>query len=95
LLQLVKAEEQVDVIKKQATNQSTSHLQLIDRVAEVEKERDTLQIQVAELMQKGRDFDALKKQATSQQDEYMRLMDRYNALERRAEGRSEEVRKDT
>ena len=71
ILELLRAEEQLRTIRKQAAAQSTEYLRM------VEGQKD-LFAQIQKLQSETTDVETLKKQAKQQADEYMRLADRYN-----------------
>ncbi|KAG9291786.1 hypothetical protein G9A89_012071 [Geosiphon pyriformis] len=90
ILDLLAAEEKLEEIKKQTSNQSKEHRRAIDNEGKLQKEIETLNKSLEDEKKKARDFDVLKKQASQQSEEYMRLAERYNELEKKLENHNED-----
>jgi len=94
IIDQMKAEEQLEVLKKQATNQSVEYTRLNGSESELQKKLAELTQELENEKVKSRDFETLKKQAQGGQDEYMKLADKYNELENRASGAVGNQKKD-
>ncbi|KAI8058289.1 B-cell receptor-associated protein 31-like-domain-containing protein [Syncephalis plumigaleata] len=94
MVKMTEREEEFDRIKRSTAVQSTDQLKLQEVNEHQAREITELQDKLKETERRARDADTLKKQADQQHQEYMRLTDRYNELEKRLEGREDEVRKD-
>ncbi|KAF9979087.1 hypothetical protein BGZ73_006324 [Actinomortierella ambigua] len=94
ILDLLKSEEKMEVIKKQAAQQSKEYERVLASETALKKEVKTLEEIVAQHSSAKADLDNLKKQAKQQHDEYMRLADENNALEMKLRGTTAEAKKD-
>lgn len=95
--QMVKYEEQLEIVKKQvqsqldpfniddeqASNNSTEYMRLSEEQDGKDEQIKQLQDELKEATKKAKDADAVLKQAKGGNEEYMRLADRYNALEKK------------
>jgi len=86
IIDQLRVEEQLEVLKKQAANQSKEYLRLNDSEGDLQAKLTKLTEELESERVKSRDFDTLKKQAQGSHDEYMRLADKHNELERKASG---------
>ncbi|KAF0539101.1 B-cell receptor-associated 31-like protein [Gigaspora margarita] len=94
IVDLLKSEDQLEAVKKQAENQAKEYTRIIDSEKALEKKVETLTNELNEEKKKSRDFDNLKKQASQQNDEYVRLSDSYNDLLKKQENREEDKKND-
>ncbi|CAG8541723.1 2587_t:CDS:2 [Acaulospora morrowiae] len=90
IVELLKSEDQLEAVKKQAANQSKEYLRLNDSESHLQKEVEKLTGELEEERKKTRDHETLKKQANQVHDEYMRLSDRYNELLKKVENHDED-----
>jgi len=86
IIDQLRAEEQLEVLKKQAANQSKEYTRLNGSESDLQKKLAELTKDLENEKLKSRDFETLKKQAQGSHDEYMRLADKHNELERKASG---------
>ncbi|RGB33539.1 B-cell receptor-associated protein 31-like-domain-containing protein [Rhizophagus diaphanus] len=91
VVELLAAEDNLEVIKKQATNQSKEQLRFVEIEERMRNEIEALSKELEEEKKKERDFETLKKQANQQADEYNRLADEYNSLERQGSSESKKT----
>ncbi|KAG0269945.1 hypothetical protein DFQ27_001494 [Actinomortierella ambigua] len=96
ILDLLKSEEKMEVIKKQAAQQSKEYERVLASETALKKEVKTLEEVVSQHSSAKADLENLKKQAKQQHDEYMRLADENNSLEMKIRGSSQssETKKD-
>ncbi|CAG8454826.1 3509_t:CDS:2, partial [Scutellospora calospora] len=88
IVDLLKSEDQLEVIKKQAENQAKEYTRITDTEKTLKKQLEVVTNELNEEKAKSRDFDTLKKQTSQVQEEYMKMTDKYNELERKFENRS-------
>ncbi|KAF9434296.1 hypothetical protein BGZ76_008258 [Entomortierella beljakovae] len=88
ILELLKSEEKMEIIKKQANQQSKEYERILDSETKLKKEIKDLTEVVASHEGAKRDFENLKKQAEQNQKEYLRLADENNAMEMKLRGSS-------
>ncbi|CAH1760337.1 6609_t:CDS:2 [Entrophospora sp. SA101] len=91
VLDLLKIEDQLDAIKKEAANKENINLNKTDEALKEENER--LKKELKQEILKSKDHEILKKQAEQQHAEYVRLTDRLNEYERIIENQSNENKK--
>ncbi|CAJ0833354.1 13057_t:CDS:2 [Entrophospora sp. SA101] len=91
VLDLLKAEDQLDAIKKEAANKERTDLNKTDEALKEENER--LKKDLKQEVLKSKDHEILKKQAEQQNAEYIRLTDRLNEYERIITNQSDEKKK--
>nr|CAG8511621.1 218_t:CDS:2 [Entrophospora candida] len=91
VLDLLKIEDQLDAIKKEAANKENINLNKTDGALKEENER--LKKELKQEILKSKDHEILKKQAEQQHAEYVRLTDRLNEYERIIENQSNENKK--
>ncbi|KAF9400619.1 hypothetical protein BGX21_003850 [Mortierella sp. AD011] len=94
ILDLLKSEEKVEVIKKQAAQQGKEYERVLESETNLKKEIKDLTEVVANNESAKRDLENLKKQANQQQQEYLRLADENNAMEMKLRGTKSEAKKD-
>ncbi|KAF9197408.1 hypothetical protein BGZ49_002175 [Haplosporangium sp. Z 27] len=94
ILDLLKSEEKMEVVKKQASQQSKEYERVLESETKLKKEIKELTEIVASHEGAKRDLENLKKQAQQQQKEYLRLADENNAMEMKLRGTKAEDRKD-
>ncbi|KAF9109402.1 hypothetical protein BGX27_007659 [Mortierella sp. AM989] len=94
ILDLLKSEEKMEVIKKQAAQQSKEYERVLESESNLKKEIKDLTEIVASHEGSKRDFENLQKQAKQQQQEYLRLADENNAMEMKIRGATSEAKKD-
>ncbi|KAF8981996.1 hypothetical protein BGZ52_002280 [Haplosporangium bisporale] len=94
LLDLVKSEERMEVVKKQAAQQSKEYTRLLESESTLQKELKDLTEIAASHSSTKQDLDNLKKQAKQQQEEYLRMADDNTVLQKRLKGSKSENRKD-
>ncbi|KAF9428487.1 hypothetical protein BGZ94_002196 [Podila epigama] len=94
LLDLVKSEELMEVVKKQAEQQSKEYKRLLDSEAALQKELKELTEIAASYTSTKADLENLMKQAKQQQEEYLRMADENTAMERKLKGTRTEDKKD-
>ncbi|CAG8475673.1 16577_t:CDS:2 [Acaulospora colombiana] len=90
IVELLRSEDQLEAVKKQAVNQSKEYLRLNDSEGNLKKEVEKLSEELEAEKKRTRDFDTLKKQADQQHKEYLRLSDSYNELLKEKENRNED-----
>ncbi|KAG0053595.1 hypothetical protein BGZ83_000805 [Gryganskiella cystojenkinii] len=93
ILDLLKSEEKMEVIKKQAAQQSKEYQRVLESESNLKKEIKDLTEIVAHHSAAKQDLDNLKKQAKQQQDEYMRMADENTAMEKKLKGVKSESKK--
>ncbi|KAG0326921.1 hypothetical protein BG004_002878, partial [Podila humilis] len=94
ILDLLKSEEKMEIIKKQAAQQSKEYNRLLESETTLKAEIKDLTEIVASHASAKKDLDNLKKQAQQQQVEYLRMADENSALEKRLKGGVSENKKD-
>ncbi|ORZ16741.1 B-cell receptor-associated protein 31-like-domain-containing protein [Lobosporangium transversale] len=94
ILDLLKSEEKMEVIKKQASQQSKEYERVLESETKLKKEIKDLSEIVASHAGAKRDLENLQKQATQQQKEYLRMADENNAMEMKLLGTKSELKKD-
>ncbi|KAG0248040.1 hypothetical protein BG011_000595 [Mortierella polycephala] len=104
ILDLLKSEEKMEIVKKQArymfspavfaAQQSKEYERVLESETNLKKEVKELTDIVANHASAKRDLENLKKQAKQQQNEYLRLADENNAMEIELKGMKTENRKD-
>ncbi|CAG8445397.1 5681_t:CDS:2 [Dentiscutata erythropus] len=94
IVELLKSEDQVEVVKKQAENQAKEYARITESEKALQKKLETLTNELDEEKKKARDFDNLKKQASQQNEEYMKLTDNYQELLLKHENRNEDKKND-
>ncbi|KAG0365871.1 hypothetical protein BGZ54_006092 [Gamsiella multidivaricata] len=94
ILDLLKSEEKMEIVKKQAAQQSKEYERVLESETKLKKEVKDLSEIVASHEGAQRDFENLKKQAKQQQQEYLRLADENNVMEMKLRGTTAEVKKD-
>ncbi|KAF9302870.1 hypothetical protein BGZ74_004709 [Mortierella antarctica] len=94
LLDLVKSEERMEVVKKQAAQQSKEYTRLLESETALQKELKDLTEIAASHSSTKQDLDNLKKQAKQQQEEYLRMADENTVLQKKIKGSKPENRKD-
>ncbi|KAG0222067.1 hypothetical protein BGW41_006225 [Actinomortierella wolfii] len=94
ILDLLKSEEKMEIIKKQAAQQSKEYERLLASETALKKELKAMEDIVAQHTSAKADLENLKKQAKQQHDEYMRLADEKNDLEMKLIGSKPEGKKD-
>ncbi|KAG0328142.1 hypothetical protein BG000_000637 [Podila horticola] len=94
ILDLLKSEERMEVIKKQAAQQSKEYNRLLESETILKAEIKDLTEIVASHASAKKDLDNLKKQAQQQQVEYLRMADENSALEKKLKGGASESKKD-
>ncbi|KAF9362538.1 hypothetical protein BGX34_005955 [Mortierella sp. NVP85] len=94
ILDLLASEEKMDVIKKQASQQSKEYERVLESETALKKEIKQLNEVIASNADAKRDLENLKKQAKQQQDEYLRMADENNAMEMKIRGMKSEDKKD-
>ncbi|EPZ34460.1 B-cell receptor-associated 31-like domain-containing protein [Rozella allomycis CSF55] len=93
LSEIMKHEEKIAVVEKQAKNQQKEYERLTEEKEKLEKELEERSKLTEELQKKSKDAEVVLKQAKSQQEEYLRLADKYNDLEKKYERREYEEKK--
>ncbi|KAG0346254.1 hypothetical protein BG004_002056 [Podila humilis] len=83
LLDLVKSEEKMEVVKKQASQQSQEFNRLLESEAALKKELQALTEIVAKDSSIEQDLGSLKEQTKQQQEEYLRMVDENTVLQRK------------
>lgn len=91
---LLKNEQRMLTVQKQAENQSKEYNRLTDEASSLKKKSEELEQELIQIKSKSRDVEILKKQAEQQAAAYMELADKYNELERKAGKDSSERSKD-
>ncbi|KAF8927795.1 B-cell receptor-associated protein 31-like-domain-containing protein [Dissophora ornata] len=94
ILDLIKSEEKMEIVKKQAAQQSKEYERVLDSEQKLLKELKDLQEVAASHQSTKTDLENLKKQATQQQQEYLRLADENTAMEKQLKGIKSESKKD-
>ncbi|RUO96090.1 B-cell receptor-associated protein 31-like-domain-containing protein [Jimgerdemannia flammicorona] len=94
IVDILKSEEKLEAVKKQAEAQAIEYRRLTESEAKLQKRVEELEAEFEKERKEARDFETLKKQSKQTSDEYIRLTDRYNELEKESEGRQGERTKD-
>ncbi|KAI1298777.1 hypothetical protein EDD11_006747 [Mortierella claussenii] len=94
IVDLIKSEEKMEIVKKQAAQQSKEYERVLESEKKLKKEFKELQELASSHESTKQDLDNLKKQANQQQQEYLRMADENTALERKLKGFKSENRKD-
>ncbi|KAF9925848.1 hypothetical protein FBU30_004436 [Linnemannia zychae] len=94
ILDLIKSEEKMEIVKKQAAQQSKEYQRVLESETNLKKELKDLSEIVANHESTRRDLENLKKQASQQQEEYLRMADENIALEKKLKGIKSEDKKD-
>ncbi|KAF9584091.1 hypothetical protein BGW38_007601 [Lunasporangiospora selenospora] len=94
ILDLLKSEEKMEIVKKQAAQQSKEYERVLESETKLKKELDELRTVVDSNASAKQDLENLKKQANQQQKEYLRLADENIEMERRLKGSKQESKKD-
>ncbi|KAG0202033.1 hypothetical protein BGX28_005316 [Mortierella sp. GBA30] len=94
ILDLLKSEEKMEIVKKQAAQQSKEYERVLESETKLKKEIKDLSEIVASHSAAKRDLENLKKQAKQQQEEYLRLADENTAMEKQLRGVKAESKKD-
>ncbi|KAF8981488.1 hypothetical protein BGZ46_002702 [Entomortierella lignicola] len=94
ILDLLKSEEKMEVVKKQAAQQSKEYERVVESEKKLKKELKELQEIASKHESTKQDLENLKKQANQQQEEYLRLADENTALDKKLKGVNSERRKD-
>jgi len=84
----------MEVIKKQAAQQSKEYERVSESEKKLQKELKDLNVIVSNHSSVAKDLENLKKQANQQQKEYLRMADENNAMEKKLKGIKSESRKD-
>ncbi|KAG0319846.1 hypothetical protein BGZ99_004880 [Dissophora globulifera] len=96
ILDLLKSEEKMEVIKKEASQQSKEYERALESETKLKKEVKELSEIVASHAGAKADLESLKKQAKQQQSEYLRMADENSAMEMKLMGSNskKEAKKD-
>ncbi|KAF9181514.1 hypothetical protein BGZ51_005387 [Haplosporangium sp. Z 767] len=94
ILDLLKSEEKMEIVKKQAAQQSKEYERVLASETTLKKELKELQAIVESHEPAKQDLENLKKQASQQQKEYLRMADENAAMEMKLKGIKPEARKD-
>ncbi|ORZ26485.1 B-cell receptor-associated protein 31-like-domain-containing protein [Lobosporangium transversale] len=94
ILDLIKSEEKMEVVKKQAAQQSKEYERLLESEKKLKKELEDLQKIASSHESTKQDLENLKKQASQQQQEYLRMADENSTLEKKLKGTKSENKKD-
>ncbi|KAG0265800.1 hypothetical protein BGZ95_003225 [Linnemannia exigua] len=94
ILDLLKSEEKMEIVKKQAAQQSKEYQRVLESESNLKKELKDLTEIVASHESTRRDLENLKKQASQQQQEYLRMADENTAMEKKLKGIKSENKKD-
>ncbi|KAF9355845.1 hypothetical protein BGX34_010230 [Mortierella sp. NVP85] len=94
IVDLIKSEEKMEVVKKQAEQQSKEYKRILDSETKLKKELEELREVAASHASTKQDLENLKKQASQQQKEYLRLADENIEMERILKGTKAESKKD-
>ncbi|KAG0364686.1 putative endoplasmic reticulum protein [Gamsiella multidivaricata] len=94
ILDLMKSEEKMEIVKKQAAQQSKEYERVLESETKLKKELKDMQENAASHESLKQDLENLKKQANQQQLEYLRMADENTALEKKLKGTKSESRKD-
>ncbi|KAG0310368.1 hypothetical protein BGZ97_012606 [Linnemannia gamsii] len=94
ILDLLKSEEKMEIVKKQAAQQSKEYQRVLESESNLKKELKDLAEIVASHEPTRRDLENLKKQASQQQQEYLRMADENTAMEKKLRGIKSENKKD-
>ncbi|KAG0240729.1 hypothetical protein BGX31_001709 [Mortierella sp. GBA43] len=94
IVDLVKSEEKMEVIKKQAEQQSKEYKRILDSETALRKELEELRENASNHASTKQDLENLKKQAAQQQKEYLRLADENIEMEKLLKGTKSESKKD-
>ncbi|CAG8490339.1 5116_t:CDS:2 [Diversispora eburnea] len=89
IAEMLKSEDQLEALKKQAKNQSKEYHRVNESESKLQTEIERLSVELEEYRKKAMNFDNLKKQADNQHKEYVRLTDDYNKLLDERENRTE------
>lgn len=87
LIDIVKNEEKMEVLKQQAAKTTKEYLLLLDKD---QKKNDS----IAEVEKLKKELEIVKKQAEQTSQEYLRLTDRYSALENAKSGTAADKKTD-
>ena len=87
------SEEKLEIIKKQAADQSKERLRLSDTETKLQETIESLEKELDEEKKKSRDFETLKKQAKQQGEEYERMAGEYSKLTKELNQRDGEADK--
>ncbi|KAG0327269.1 hypothetical protein BGZ99_008030 [Dissophora globulifera] len=93
ILDLVKSEEKMEVVKKQAAQQSKEYARVLESEKNLKMELKDLQEIAASHESTRQDLENLKKQASQQQKEYLRMADENTAMEKKLKGGKSESKK--
>ncbi|KAG0201485.1 hypothetical protein BGX28_005699 [Mortierella sp. GBA30] len=94
ILDLLKSEEKMEIVKKQAAQQSKEYERVLESETKLKKELKELQEIANSHESTKQDLENLKKQANQQQQEYLRMADENTALEKKIKGIKTESKKD-
>ncbi|KAG0254411.1 hypothetical protein BG011_005789 [Mortierella polycephala] len=94
ILDLLKSEEKMEIVKKQAQQQSKEYERVLTSETTLKKELKELQAIVESHESAKQDLENLKKQASQQQQEYLRLADENTAMEMKLKSIKSEAKKD-
>ncbi|KAF9997600.1 hypothetical protein BGZ65_006826 [Modicella reniformis] len=94
ILELITSEEKMEIVKKQAAQQSKEYARVLESEKNLKEELEQLRVAADSHDSTKRDLENLKKQANQQQQEYLRLADENIELERMVKGTKAENRKD-
>ncbi|KAF9173347.1 hypothetical protein BGX20_003442 [Mortierella sp. AD010] len=83
ILDLLKSEEKMEIVKKQAAQQSKEYERVVESEKKLKKELKDLQEIASSHESIKQDLENLKKQASQQQEEYLRLADENTALDKK------------
>ncbi|KAI9137026.1 B-cell receptor-associated protein 31-like-domain-containing protein [Paraphysoderma sedebokerense] len=83
ILELLKNEEKIEAIKKQAENQQKEYLRLTDESMKSTTQIKELTEKLEAAEKKAKNTDIVKKQAEKNHEQYMDLADRFNELEKK------------
>ncbi|KAF9561043.1 hypothetical protein EC968_005859 [Mortierella alpina] len=93
ILDLLQSEEKMEIVKKQAAQQSKEYNRVLESETQLKKELKDLQEIVNNHDSTRQDLENLKKQASQQQQEYLRMADENTALEKKLKGINTSERK--
>ncbi|CAO3572223.1 unnamed protein product [Mortierella alpina] len=93
ILDLLKSEEKMEIVKKQAAQQSKEYSRVLESETQLKKELKDLQEIVNSHASTRQDLENLKKQASQQQQEYLRMADENTAMEKKLKGINTSERK--
>ncbi|KAF9349482.1 hypothetical protein BGX26_012235 [Mortierella sp. AD094] len=94
IVDLLKSEEKMEIVKKQAAQQSKEYERVVESEKKLKKELKDLQEIASSHESTRQDLENLKKQASQQQQEYLRLADENTVLDKKLKGLKSESRKD-